>query len=189
VYECIWVGLYVPVYTWKLNIHIRNNPHWLSSFFESISPNQAQRAFMWLVLFAIHSPRDFLSLPYLIGIKVTPCSTTNHIDLFIYLFTCLFIYLFIYFYLFIYNGYSLYLHFKCYHFPGFPPSWKHSNPASMMMFLYPPIHYHIPAPNSPTVGHLSGIHRTKDLSSQWCTTRQPSATYAAGAMCTPLLMA
>ena len=27
VYECIWVGLYVPVYTWKLNIHIRNNPH------------------------------------------------------------------------------------------------------------------------------------------------------------------
>jgi hypothetical protein len=39
------------------------------------------------------------------------------------------------------------------------------------------------------MGHLSSLHRTKDLSSHWCLTRSSSATYAAGAMCTPWLMA
>jgi hypothetical protein len=46
-----------------------------------------------------------------------------------------------------------------------------------------------PALDSPTLGHLSSLHRTKDMSSHWCLTRLSSYTYASGAMCTPLLMA
>ena len=61
--------------------------------------------------------------------------------------------------------------------PIFPP------PASMRM-LFHPLHSHLPALNSPTLRHLSSLHRTKDLSSHWCLTRQSSATYAAGAMYT-----
>jgi hypothetical protein len=68
-------------------------------------------------------------------------------------------------------------------YPIFPP------PASMRVFLYPPTHSHIPTLSSPTLGHLFSLHRTKDLSSHWCLTRPFSATYAAGAMCVPLLTA
>ena len=39
--------------------------------------------------------------------------------------------------------------------------------------------------NSPTLGHLSNLPRTKDLSSHWCLPRPSSATYSARPMCTP----
>jgi hypothetical protein len=64
-----------------------------------------------------------------------------------------------------------------------PPS-----PSSMRVFLHPPTHSHLPALDSPTLGHLLSLHRTKDLSYHWCMTRPSSATYAAGAMCTPWLI-
>ena len=38
-------------------------------------------------------------------------------------------------------------------------------PASMKVFLHPPTHSYLPALNSPTLGHLSSLHRNKDLSS------------------------
>jgi hypothetical protein len=89
-------------------------------------------------------------------------------------------------------GYFLYLHFKCYSISWFPPSWKphipSPPPASMRVFLHSPTHSHLPTLNLPTLGHLSCLHRTKDLSSHWCMTRPSSATYAAGAMCTPWLV-
>ena len=44
-------------------------------------------------------------------------------------------------------------------YPILPP------PASMRVFLHPPTHSHLPTLNSPTLGHLSSLHRTKDLSS------------------------
>ena len=44
-------------------------------------------------------------------------------------------------------------------YPILPP------PASMRVFLHPPIHSHLPALSSPMLGHLSSIHKTKDLSS------------------------
>jgi hypothetical protein len=59
----------------------------------------------------------------------------------------------------------------------------------MRLIFHPPNHSHLPTLHSPTLGHLSSLHRTKDLSFHWCMTRPSSATYAAGAMCTPLLMA
>jgi hypothetical protein len=62
-------------------------------------------------------------------------------------------------------------------------------PASMRVYLHLPTHSHLPTLDSPTLGHLSSLHRTKDLSSHWCMTRPSSATCAAGAMCTPWLMA
>ena len=43
-----------------------------------------------------------------------------------------------------------------------------------------------PHSNSPVLGYPSSFHRTKGLSSHWCLTRPSSATYAAGAMCSPL---
>jgi hypothetical protein len=46
----------------------------------------------------------------------------------------------------------------------------------MSVFLRPPPHSHLPALNYPTLGHLSSLHRTKDLSSHWCMTRPSSAT-------------
>jgi hypothetical protein len=58
----------------------------------------------------------------------------------------------------------------------------------MRVFLYPPNYSHLPALSCPTLGHLSSLHRTKDFS-HWCMTRPSSATYAAGAICTPWLMA
>jgi hypothetical protein len=58
----------------------------------------------------------------------------------------------------------------------------------MRVFLHPLTHSYLPTLNSPTLGHLSSLHRTKDLSSHWCLTRPSSATYAAGAMYTPWLM-
>jgi hypothetical protein len=58
----------------------------------------------------------------------------------------------------------------------------------MREFLHPPTHFHLPALDFPTLGHLLSFHRTKDLSFHWCMTRPSSATYAAGAMCTPLLI-
>jgi hypothetical protein len=59
----------------------------------------------------------------------------------------------------------------------------------MRVFLHPPTLSHLSALDSPTLGHLSSLHRTKDLSSHWCLRRPSSATYSAGAMCKPLLMA
>jgi hypothetical protein len=41
-------------------------------------------------------------------------------------------------------------------YPILPP------PASMMGFLHS--HTHLPALSSPTLGHLSSLHKTKDLS-------------------------
>jgi hypothetical protein len=48
----------------------------------------------------------------------------------------------------------------------------------------PPTHSHLPTLNSSIVGHLSSLHKTRDLSFYWCLTRLSSATYAAGATCT-----
>jgi hypothetical protein len=56
-------------------------------------------------------------------------------------------------------------------------------------FLHLPTHSCLPALNSPTLGHLLSLHRTKDLSSHWCLIRPSSTTYAAGAMCTLWLVA
>jgi hypothetical protein len=70
--------------------------------------------------------------------------------------------------------------------PSHPPS-----PASVRVFPHPPMHFCLPASHSPTLRHLSSLHRTKDLSSHWCLRRPSSAIYAAGAMspsmCTPWL--
>ena len=38
-------------------------------------------------------------------------------------------------------------------------------PDSMMVFLHPSTHSHLPTLDSPTLRHLSSLHRTKDLSS------------------------
>ena len=63
-------------------------------------------------------------------------------------------------------------------YPIFPP------PAFMRVFLHTHPHSHLPTLDSPTLGHLSSLHRTKDLPP-----RPSSATYVAGAMCAPWLMA
>jgi hypothetical protein len=87
----------------------------------------------------------------------------------------------------------LYLHFKCYalsQFPSFLETPYHIlPPPSMRGFLHSPTHSHLPILDSPTLGHLWSLHRTKDLSFHWCLTRPSSAAYATGAMCTPLLVA
>jgi hypothetical protein len=44
-------------------------------------------------------------------------------------------------------------------YPILPP------PDSMRVFFHLPTHSHLPAPSSPTLGYLSSLHRTKDLSS------------------------
>jgi hypothetical protein len=56
------------------------------------------------------------------------------------------------------------IHFSC------PPPKKKSYPtppppASMEMVLHPPTQSHLPTLNSPIMGHLLSIHRTKGLSS------------------------
>ena len=38
-------------------------------------------------------------------------------------------------------------------------------PASLRVFLHLLTHSHLPTLNSSTLGHLSNLHRTKDLSS------------------------
>jgi hypothetical protein len=48
----------------------------------------------------------------------------------------------------------------------------------------PPTHSYLPALRSLTLGHLLRLHRTKDTPPP-CMTRPSSATYAAGAMCSP----
>ena len=69
-----------------------------------------------------------------------------------------------------------------------PPGNTLSHPPSPCFCegVPPPTHSHLPTFDSPTLGHLLSFHRTKDLSSHWCMTRPSSATYAAGATCTPL---
>ena len=69
-------------------------------------------------------------------------------------------------------GYFLYLHFKYYSLSRIPsppfleaPYPNLSSPASMKVFLYTLAHSHLPVLDSPTLGHLSSLHRTKDLSS------------------------
>ena len=78
------------------------------------------------------------------------------------------------------------------HFPG-SPSYKmlvpSSTPSSMRVFLYLPKHFHLP----PSISLQWDIYWVfiglrKDLSSHWCLTSPSSATYAAGAMCTPCLI-
>ena len=64
-------------------------------------------------------------------------------------------------------------------YPILPP------PDSMRVFLHPPIHSNLTVLDFPILGHLSSLHRTKDLSFHWCLTRPSSATYAALAKCTP----
>jgi hypothetical protein len=49
--------------------------------------------------------------------------------------------------------------------------------------VHPLIHSHLPAHDSPTLGHLFSIQSTKEISF-WCLRRPNSVTYAAGAMCT-----
>jgi hypothetical protein len=63
--------------------------------------------------------------------------------------------------------------------PIFPP------PASMRVLLHPPTHSHLPA-CPPFLYTGAAIEPSED---HWCMTRPSSATYAAGAMCTPWLMA
>jgi hypothetical protein len=100
-----------------------------------------------------------------------------------------------YFFLFK-NWIFLNLHFKCYPLSWFPSLLEIPYHILPLLLLWgcspptqPPTHSHLPALDySPTLGHLSNLHRTKDLSSHWCMTRPSSATYAAGAICTPLLM-
>jgi hypothetical protein len=86
----------------------------------------------------------------------------------------LFIYLFISFFI----GYFLYLHFKCHPLSQSPPPKALypilPPPVSMRVFQYPPTHTHLSALSAPILGHLSSIHRTKDLSSHWCLTRPSS---------------
>jgi hypothetical protein len=60
-------------------------------------------------------------------------------------------------------GYCLYLHFKCYPLSRFPPSHILSPPASKRVFLHSPTHSHLPAWDSPILGLLSNLHRTKDI--------------------------
>jgi hypothetical protein len=65
-------------------------------------------------------------------------------------------------------GYFLYLDFKRYLLSGFPllPENPHPIlplPASMEVFLYLPTHFHLPDLDSPTLGHLSSLHRTTGL--------------------------
>jgi hypothetical protein len=52
-------------------------------------------------------------------------------------------------------------------FPSLPETSHHilPAPASRRVFFHPPTHSHLPALDSPTLGHLSSLHRTKDLSS------------------------
>jgi hypothetical protein len=57
--------------------------------------------------------------------------------------------------------------FPCFYEGVSPPT--HPTPASLPW-------------NSPTLGHLSRNHRTKDLSSHWCPIRASSATYKSGVM-------
>jgi hypothetical protein len=59
----------------------------------------------------------------------------------------------------------------------------------MRVFLHLCTHSHLPTLDFLTLGHLSSLHMTKDLSFHWFMTRSSSAMYAAGAMCIPLLMA
>ena len=41
-----------------------------------------------------------------------------------------------FFSLFLFIGYFLYLHFKCYLLPQFPPSWKHPITSSLLLLLW-----------------------------------------------------
>ena len=70
------------------------------------------------------------------------------------------------------------------HFPG-KPQYHVCHPTSMRVFLCSP-HMHLPILNFPTLGHLSSLHGTKELS---CLTKQLSPIYEAGAMHTTFLMA
>ena len=72
--------------------------------------------------------------------------------------------------IFFFIGYFLYLHFKCYPLTWFPslletPYHILPPPASVRVFLHPSAHSHLSILNSLTLGHLSSLHRTKDLSS------------------------
>lgn len=67
-------------------------------------------------------------------------------------------------------GYFLYLDFKCYPLSWFPslletPYPILPPPASVRVFLHPSTHSHLPALDSPTLGHLSGLCEAKDHSS------------------------
>jgi hypothetical protein len=91
---------------------------------------------------------------------------------------------------FIFYFYFVYLHLKYYplsQFPSFLGTPYHilPAPASMRVFFHSPSH----SLNSPILGHLLSLQRTKDLSFHWFTIRTSSATYGTGAMCTSLLMA
>jgi hypothetical protein len=65
-------------------------------------------------------------------------------------------------------GYFLYLHFECCplsQFPSLPetPYPIIPPPASLGIFLLLPTHSHLPALDSPTLGHLLNLHRMKYL--------------------------
>ena len=90
-------------------------------------------------------------------------------------------------FLFLKIGYFLYIS-NVIPFPPETPYHILPAPASLKVSLHPSTHSHLPTLNSPTLGHLSSLHRTKDLSFHRCLTRPSSATYATRAMCTPLSM-
>jgi hypothetical protein len=68
-------------------------------------------------------------------------------------------------------------------FPSSSPFWKHPIPSSLLCGCSS-THSHLPCP----LGHLSSLHRTKGPLLPLMHDKPPSATYAGGAMCTPLLM-
>jgi hypothetical protein len=95
------------------------------------------------------------------------------------------------FFLFFLIIFLIYLHFKCYLLTQSPLPRNPLSHAPSPCFYEggpPPTHSCLPILHSPTLGHLSSLHRTKNLSSQWCLTRPSSATCAAGAMCIPRLV-
>jgi hypothetical protein len=69
-------------------------------------------------------------------------------------------------------------------FPVSPPESPYPIPPApgfMRVLPYPPIQSCLPTLEFTYTGE-SVLHRTKDLSSQWCLTRLSSATYVTGAM-------
>jgi hypothetical protein len=74
----------------------------------------------------------------------------------------------------------LFIYFSCViPFPS-PPSPKplfHPPPPASMMVFHLPSHSSHSSLDSPSLGHLSSLHGTKDFSSHWCLSRPSSAIF------------